>query len=72
MYVGLDISWDLNLLVLILYVKSKILSWPGGGPADMVGGARIENIAEGQLSSSWTMAKKFEIDRVECIKFFSF
>ena len=36
----------------------------------MVGGARIENMAEGQLSSSWTMAKCFEIDRVECIKFF--
>ena len=38
----------------------------------MVGGARIENIAEGQLSWSWTMAKNFEIDGVECINFFPF
>ena len=38
----------------------------------MVGGARIENIAEGQLSLSWTMAKNFEIDRVEHINFFPF
>ena len=40
--------------------------------AVLVGGARIEIITEGQLSSSWTMAKMFEIDRVESINFFPF
>ena len=38
----------------------------------MVGGARIENITESQLSSSLTMAKMFEIDRVECFNLFPF
>ena len=38
----------------------------------MVGGARIENITESQLSSSLTIANFFEIDRVECSIFFPF